>query len=281
MNYVLYNPLSRNGKGKTQKKKYTKLIKKILANDTEFSFESLIDLDYKALLAKITPDDKVIFVGGDGTLNKISNTIDFKEYPYDNIYLLKYGTGNDFIRSLETKEKLIKITNYLKNLPEVTYNNTTQKFINGVGIGLDGLIVHIVNTGKNKNKLAYFKAAFKAFKRHKPNDIILNIDNKEYKFSNAWLAVVMNSQYFGGGMKMCPDARRDDKLLYIGIIHTITRRKLFWIFPSIYKGKHIRYKNYVTILNGYNIDIKCNSKWYLQIDGDEISNLNTFQVKTF
>ncbi len=281
MNYVLFNPLSRNGKGKSQQKRYTKLIKKILGLDAQYTFLSLIELDYNYLLTKITNDDKIIFVGGDGTINRIVNTIDFKDYPYDNLYLLKFGTGNDFIRSLNTKEKLIKITNFLKNLPIIKYNEQEQKFINGVGIGLDGLIVHIVNSGKSKNKKAYFRAAFKAFKRHKPNNLHISVDGKDYHFANSWAAVVMNSEYFGGGMKIAPGAKRDDNLLHLVIVHTISKRKLFWIFPSIYSGKHLKYKNYVSVIKGYNFNILSDSKWYVQVDGDEISNLTSFSVASF
>ena len=51
--------------------------------------------------------------------------------------------------------------------------------------------------------------------------------------------VVANGRYFGGGMKMCPDADVGDGLLDVVMIGDVTKRDLALTMPKIYRGTHL------------------------------------------
>ena len=97
MTHILYNPLAGGGKGETFANKASAAFK-------DSKLVSLIDLDAKDYLSKLTGDDEVIICGGDGTLNRFANDTYGIDYPCA-IYLYKSGTGNDFLKDVEDKVK--------------------------------------------------------------------------------------------------------------------------------------------------------------------------------
>ena len=51
--------------------------------------------------------------------------------------------------------------------------------------------------------------------------------------------VVANGRFFGGGMKICPEAEPDDGLLDVLTIGDVTKRDLVVTMPKIYRGTHL------------------------------------------
>ena len=56
------------------------------------------------------------------------------------------------------------------------------------------------------------------------------------------LAAFANSPLYGGGMKVAPQAKMDDGLLDICIVAGVDPFKLFFLFPTVYAGKHLSIK---------------------------------------
>ena len=85
MKYYLYNSLANNG------------IKPDVDPGTELV--DAVGLDYPEYLKGLAPDDEVVLIGGDGTLNYFINAVKGTEVK-NNIYLLGSGTGNDFLTDI-------------------------------------------------------------------------------------------------------------------------------------------------------------------------------------
>lgn len=113
MLYVLVNPLAFNGKAE---EKVADALKNF--EGEQYKKLSLIDLDVKKIVSNMTSEDKVLIIGGDGTLNRFANDTADMDYPCD-IYLYKSGTGNDFMKDVEDKVEndMVKINEYLTSLP--------------------------------------------------------------------------------------------------------------------------------------------------------------------
>ena len=62
-------------------------------------------------------------------------------------FFMRSGTGNDFFRSISKRNKIILVNDYIKYLPKVNINGLDLKYLNGIGIGLDG---YVGNQIKNK-----------------------------------------------------------------------------------------------------------------------------------
>ena len=276
MYLILYNPISRNG---ANTRVVEKLIKKMKKKNEKVKVKSLLDItDHKAFISSLDPNVKVIIVGGDGTLNRIANHVaGFDNLP--ELYLYKAGTGNDFRRSIKRNGKMIRIDHYLKKLPLVEYNEKKQYFLNGVGLGFDGLVCQLVEESRaKKTKRNFFQSVFEALRIYEKTDFEIEIDGVRQQYKDVWFASIMNSKYFGGGMKVAPKANRNSDELYAVIIHGISKAKIALLFPLIYLGWHTKIKG-VTIISGKEIKVSSQVSTFMQIDGDVVENLNEITIR--
>lgn len=276
MDVILYNPLSRNGKKESF---IQNVVEQLEEKGNEVRLVNVLEVqEIQPFLDTLNKDDRMILVGGDGTLNRLANHIYDLKYPQE-LFMYQAGTGNDFIRSLKTKEKVVLIKPYLKDLPTVEYLNEKIHFLNGAGAGLDGYIGHLVNTSKyKKNKLNYFRHAFEGFIKFKPIYAKLDIDSKIVEEKKVWFASVMHAPYFGGGMKIAPKANRNEKALYVVIVKKIPKWLLILIFPTIYLGWHVIFKRYVSVYKADHVKIEFKEGTYLQIDGDVAYPVEKFEA---
>lgn len=276
MDIILYNPLSRNGKSKET---VNQLKEKLVSLGNDVSVQSIFEVvSIKSFIESVNIEDRVIIVGGDGTLHHLVNSIrgyDIKQP----LYVSKAGTGNDFIRSLNNKEDIIDITPYIKDLPKVLVNNKESLFLNGTGIGVDAYVCHLVNTSpKKKTAFNYFKNALKAFLTYKPSTAVVTVDGVSTAYKKVWFVLAANSIYMGGGMKFSPKSVRDDDLLEMLIIHRIPRLLLFLIFPTIYFGWHVKFTRYVKVVQGKSFKVEYGRSAYLQMDGESLDDVKIMEI---
>lgn len=132
---ILYNPKAGNGRGKEGAEK----LKDILHNG-ELTFTDMTDItDTAAFKRSLGADDKLVICGGDGTLNRFINDFDLSCISNE-IYYYATGSGNDFLRDIAgaSADAPVLINDYIKDLPTVTVQGKTYKFLNGIGYGIDG-----------------------------------------------------------------------------------------------------------------------------------------------
>lgn len=271
---VLFNPLSKSGRNK----KIIDHILDILRNmNEEFDLLSIIDIkNFNNYLDEIPLSDKILIVGGDGTIHYLVNFLDGKEITHE-IYFYGAGTGNDFVRNIESKDEFVLINGYLNNLPIAYFEGIERRFVNGCGMGLDAYVCDCVNKGKGKSPIAYKINTIKGFMKYKKSDLSIEIDGVKEECKDVWLLSVMNGIHQGGGMKFTPDAIMNDDYLDICLIKGYKRLKVLTLFPKIYKGKHTKY---VDIRKCQEIKITSDKGLYLQLDGEVISNVKELVVKS-
>ena len=279
MYYILFNPLSSNGKSIEVMEK----LKGKLAKDGHLSeaFDILeVSKDIDSFLNRTDKDDKIVILGGDGTLhyfvNGIRNIVIEQE-----IFLYKGGTGNDFSREFKNKE-IINITPYIKGLPTFKINGdeNNKVFINGVGFGLDGAVCCGVNdSGTKKSGLAYIKNLLSLIKNFPRYDLEVWVDGVRHTYKKVWLATVTNGKYFGGGMKISPVSDRTDDILEMYVIHSVSFPKLLCIFPTIFIGKHMLFKKVgISLVKGRHFKLVSNAPLPFQSDGEVVVDVNEIEV---
>ncbi|MCQ2773046.1 MAG: diacylglycerol kinase family protein [Bacilli bacterium] len=275
MKYILFNELSNNKKGKETLDEYIKSL------EEPYEAISVIGLDYSTLLPRLTAEDSIVLVGGDGTLNHFINDVDCDALEND-VYFLAAGTGNDFLNDVGNGERFIKINQYIKNLPVVEINDKTYKFINGVGFGIDGWCCEEGDRQRAKSdkpvnytSIAISGLLFK-FKRRKA---VVIVDGKEYVYKHAWLAPAMKGRFYGGGMQVAPtqDRLAEDPVL-TNVVYTGKSKILTLIkFPNIFKGTLQKFKTVHTV-SGKCIEVKFDKPCAAQIDGETILNVTSYKA---
>lgn len=273
--YVLYNPLA--GKGKNTEK-----VKKLynILTDEIILCDITKEETYENVLPEMQSDDYIVVCGGDGTLNRFVNRMD--EINCE-VYFYPLGSGNDFARDIgmDKAEKPFPITEYIKNLPTVIVNGAdTYRFINGVGYGIDGYCCMVGNEKRKKNKkVNYLLIALKGFiSGYKPADAKVTIDGKVFEYKKLWLAPTMIGRFFGGGMKITPNQDRKSGLLSTMLFHDAGKLYALWRFPTIFPGKHIKYKRKIKVFTGKSISVEFSNPSALQIDGETILNVKSYSA---
>lgn len=281
MNYLLYNPLSNNGKGDVATKKAIK--------ELSGQFPDLDDIDYTAILfddfvKQLTSSDNIILCGGDGTLNFFAN--DIKAFPIPKgcqIYFYPAGTGNDFINDLADKgvnTKLVDLSRYLERLPKVKVNGKESYFINNVGFGLDGMVCEVADEMRSKGKKPnYTSIAISLLKgKYERRNATVTVDGVTKEFKEVWIAPTMNGRYYGGGMKAAPAQDRLSGLLSCAVMYGQSRMHTIKAFSGIFKGTHIKHTEMVEIITGKHITVTFDTPCALQIDGETVLNVSSYEA---
>lgn len=279
---VLYNPYANNMNGKAGAEK----IREVL--DGEFAFIDLTKLeDYYGALCELPAEDTLVICGGDGTLNNFINKA--KDVPQKReVLYYPTGSGNDFLREVVETEKaeVISLNKYLVDLPTVYVNGMEKKFLNGIGYGIDGYCCEVADNIRAKDstkKIDYTGIAIKGLLFHyKPTNATVIVDGKEYSFKKVWIAPTMNGKYYGGGMIPTPkqDRLNEERTLSLMLFHGTGKLKTLMIFPSLFKGEHVKHEKHITVLEGKEITVKFDSPRALQIDGETVLGVSEYTVKS-
>lgn len=182
----------------------------------------------------------IISVGGDGTLTEIVDGLAGFE---GNLGIIPAGTGNDFARTIELPSAIetcldIIIQGKTRAVDIPTVNNS--RFINVASFGIDSGV--IIDTDKIKKKItgttAYVLSALKNIMQFKPYRVTMEIDDMTVS-EEVVIVAVGNGKYFGGGMKVTPNAEIDDGLLDVVIARKTKKSKLVQLFTKLFKGTHM------------------------------------------
>jgi diacylglycerol kinase family enzyme len=73
--------------------------------------------------------------------------------------------------------------------------------------------------------------------------------------------------YYGGGMKICPDARFDDGQFQLCVVDGITRLELLMFFPRVFRGTHTSHPA-VHLLDGSHVSIRSEKPLSMHADGE-------------
>ena len=80
-------------------------------------------------------------------------------------------------------------------------------------------------------------------------------------------------------MKITPEQDRHSGLFSICFFHCKSVIKTLFLFTKIFKGNHVKYTKNVTILKGKKVEVKFASPKVLQIDGETISDVDSYTVE--
>ena len=198
---------------------------------------------------------RFIACGGDGTLNEVtSGAIGFEGVE---IGVIPKGTGNDFCRNFENREKFGDILcqihgntvkcDAIKYETEIDGKIKTGYCVNMFNIGFDCNVADKTDDLKAKTflsgSLAYFAAIFVTLIKKKCSDLKIELDGTEKHNGKLLLTSLANGCFCGGGIKSNPLAEINDGLININIIKNVSRLKFISLLPYYMKGTVFGVKN--------------------------------------
>lgn len=187
--------------------------------------------------------ERVLAVGGDGTVHEVANGIlaaGGSAPPA--LSVVPQGTGNDFAKLVGTyatspREAVRRIARGRLARFEVG-EAWGECFVNSLGIGLDHEVpYHLKGVRHFRGTPAYAIALFKALGGYR--DIALEVEIDDQRFDGRWLTVAVGvGAIEGGGFHIMPGAVPDDGLLNVCAIRPLPIAKLVALIPLVMAGKH-------------------------------------------
>ena len=268
---LLANPTSGNGKGLQVKESTAKSLSAAALDFLDISgtsYESSV-LNLRQALTTYKPE-AVIVVGGDGMVHLAIQELADSNVP---MALIPAGTGNDFARSagvpIDSPIKALDLV--LRTKPTaVDLGKVNGRFFAEVlSTGFDSLVNERANRMRISSKRKYEIAMLLELPLFEPLEYQFEIDGERFA-KRAMLIAIANGASYGGGMKVCPDARLDDGIFDLMILEPVSKLELLRVFPRVYKGTHVAHPKVLT-MRGKTISVSAPAIAYA--DGERIGAL--------
>ena len=236
----------------------------------------------------------IIACGGDGTINEVANGI--LETGADvELGILPSGTGGDFRRTLNLPTEIREIGRTLRegktkkiDIGRVTFQDfsgetVSRYFLNVSSFGLSAAIIENVKTTTSLNWLPNAsvrgKASFALSTLQEVLDlnfktVRVKMDEKDEKQLNTINFCVCNARFFGGGMKIAPDAKVADGAFDVVNIGDIKTAKILLNAYKLYGGTHLSLPEVKSTLAGkIEVSPVGNEDIHIEIDGELLGKL--------
>lgn len=201
-------------------------------------------------------EDRIVAVGGDGTLNEVVNGYfggDFAPInPRAAVGLIPIGTGSDFRRTLglaglrDAARIALGGASTQLDVLRVESGGQARLALNIVSFGLGGEVVRLVNSWRDRLPRAiggfprFVAAALIALGDYRNMRVELLLDDEELLAIESGFFLAANGRYAGGGMKFAPHALPDDGWIELIAIDGLDRLGILLELPGIRMGRHLR-----------------------------------------
>jgi YegS/Rv2252/BmrU family lipid kinase len=289
---IIVNPVA--GVNKATFRQWPHIRSLLRESGLSFDYQYTEGAGHASELARLAASDGYRFlvaVGGDGTINEVANgLLDSANAGDTTLGIVSTGTGNDFIKSMgippdyiNACKQVVGTHRSLIDVGLVEYRQNGQKvsryFINSAGVGFDA---EVADGAKHVpaflgNTVPFVMSLLKTLPTYRNKDVRLNIDGRQ-ETRRVLSVVVSNGAYFGGGMRIAPEAELGDRHLDVITIGDVGKIELLQVFPRVYKGTHITHPK-VRMEKAERITIECDRRILLQADGELLGEGPvTFQI---
>jgi YegS/Rv2252/BmrU family lipid kinase len=242
--------------------------------------------------------DRLISVGGDGTLHEVANGI-IAARGADGLAqeitlgIVPLGTGADFVRSLGTPRSWQSACTHLTgdktriiDVGEMTFTGRDgapqrRYFVNVAGLGFDGEVASRVNSSASKRlggTIPYVTNLVLTLINYSNKDVVLHMDDQDTP-GRMNSIVMANGGWFGGGMYIAPNARPDDGFFDLIIIGDVGKLELLQTLPRVYNGTHLTHPK-VKAARVRSMQVTSQQEMWIQADGELIGRAPvTFTIR--
>jgi YegS/Rv2252/BmrU family lipid kinase len=193
--------------------------------------------------------DRLVSVGGDGTLHEITNGL-MSLAPHERPLLgvIPVGSGNDFCfgagipRNLVEATRIVARSNQTKQMDVgwLKINGRVEHFTNTMGFGFDAAVTYFTRSSPLRGKLMYTSAVLRTIATQfiAPQCAITLENGEETQTLNRRLLMITvgNGRREGGGFLTTPSAKVDDGRLDYLLFSEVSRPMMLRLIPEFMRG---------------------------------------------
>jgi diacylglycerol kinase (ATP) len=189
--------------------------------------------------------ERVVAVGGDGTISEVANGLAGSNSA---LAIIPAGTGNDCARNLgiprdPTSAMRLALSGDKRaiDLGEIQTSSGPAYFVNVAGFGFDAEAAARVEDLPAwvavGSTLPYVLGVLQALWHYQAPRVSIQMNSREIQ-RRCFVVAVANGPSYGGGMQVAPDARPDDGLFDVCVIGDVSRAEVLQLVPRMYSGGH-------------------------------------------
>jgi YegS/Rv2252/BmrU family lipid kinase len=226
-----------------------------------------IDLAHQAA----ANDEAVVSLGGDGLAGAIAGAIgDSTAFG-----VLPGGRGNDFARALGIPKDIAGACRVLATGAEQRIDlgeANGRPFACIASTGYDAVCNRLANeTRLIRGNLVYAYSALRTLISWKPARFQVRLDGVEHEFEGYTVAAA-NTAYYGGGMKVAPDADPSDGALDVVFIERSSKLRFVANLPKVFDGRHVE-EDSVSTHRAREVEIAADRPFDVYADGEMLTQL--------
>jgi YegS/Rv2252/BmrU family lipid kinase len=197
----------------------------------------------------------VVAMGGDGTISEVADGL-VRAGGHTEMGIIPRGTGGDFRRTLGIEKQLATAAERVrKSLPRnvdvgrISFvahggDEVSRHFINIASFGFSSVVAQRANDSSKRlgGRVSFLSAVVRSLLTYDNAEVTMSVDGGEARRMTVLLAAVGNGRFFGGGMKICPEARLDDGSFDLVAVGDLGRLETLAKLHRIYSGNHLSMK---------------------------------------
>ena len=234
----------------------------------------------------------IVACGGDGTISEVANGIILSGKDAE-LGILPSGTGGDFRRTLGISNRARNAAQILRqgksrriDVGRVTFitddgQKETRYFLGVASFGMSAEVIERVKEnepqwlpaaapGWLRGRLAFSASMLRTAVQSPSTRVVVQLDDQHEKHLTVANLCIANARFFGGGMKIAPEAKLNDGKFDVITVGDLGARKIITNAPRLYLGAHLS-MNEVSHTLAEKLSVRAASKddvVALEVDGE-------------
>lgn len=241
---LLVNPHAGRRRAAVQAVRLKEALRESGARVHVYTGHSAADSRRMARLAASDRPDALVAVGGDGLVHQALQAVVGTEVP---LGVVPTGTGNDIARAFgqprgpvrDLAEAILRRRVRPADAVRVRLADGTHRyFLSVLACGFDARVAERVNGFRYRiGRAGYVAGLLAELRSFQPVDFDIDVDGRRIA-EPGMLVAVGNTDAYGGGMRVCPDAEPDDGLLDVVFVRQTSPGRFLRVFPRVFNGSH-------------------------------------------
>lgn len=250
-------------------------------SDIECSIEFTAGRGHATELAKegvAKKFNRIIAVGGDGTVNEVARGLLHTATPMG---IIPKGSGNGLARHLGINMKIDSALEQVLGGSVIamdTFRMNDHLSLNVSGIGFDGHIANLFGAGKKRGFWGYTKLVIQEYLRYNEFDSTLFIDGQSPIHFHSFMIAIANSSQYGNNARVAPLASVMDQSLQLAVVKKVPAQRGFPFAYQMFTGKLETGKDY-ECLAFQKGTIQVSKPTAFHIDGEPCGYTHEFNIE--